>query len=218
MKLMKTWVEGLDKTLGGLPSESVILLLGEPGSGHDLLAKQILYLHALREGKSVYFTTLKSDTILRENFADHGWKLEDLEKSKKWEFVDLRPSESIQVFREKVSSKTRDGRWTLMDSLSHLLMRQKLEQAFGVIETLLEDSRTQGGVHLLILTKGMHDAQTEIAVQEFVDGVLEFVLREVSGGIDSRIKVKKMKTIPVPKLIPFAITQQGITVETAVRI
>ncbi len=193
-------------------------MLGEPGSGHDLLAKQILYLHALRKGKSVYFTTLKSDDILRENFADRGWKLEDLEKSKKWEFVDLRSSKSTQGFREKSSSKVREGHWTLLDSLSHLLMRQKLKQAFGIIEALLESSRTHGGVHLLILTKGMNDPRTEIAVQEFVDGVLEFVQLEVGGGINSRIRIKKMKTIPVPKLIPFVITQQGITVETAVRI
>ena len=51
MKLVKTWIEGLDEVLGGgLPDKSVILLMGEPGSGYDILGQQILHQHALKEG------------------------------------------------------------------------------------------------------------------------------------------------------------------------
>jgi len=218
MKLVKTWVEGLDETLGGLPTKSVILMMGEPGSCHDLLAQQILYLHALKGGKSTYFTTFKSDMVVREDFADYGWKLKKLEKAKRWEFVDFRVLKDDKGFLKKISSNIRKGHWTLIDSFSHLLMRHKQEQAFSVIETLLEGSRNYGGVHLLILTKGMHDSQIEIAVQEFVDGILEFVLQEIGGGINRRIKIKKMRAIHMPRLVPFTVTQKGIVVETAVRI
>ncbi len=217
MELMKTWVEGLDETLGGLPAKSVVLIMGKPGSGHDLLAQQILYLHALKEDKSAYFTTFKSDMVVRENFTNYGWKLESLEKAKRWEFVNLSSLKSSQTFQMEISSRIRKGHWTLIDSFSHLLMR-KSDQAFDIVETLLNGSRKYGGVHLLILTKGMHNPQTEMAVQEFVDGVIEFILQEVGGGINRRIRIKKMKTIHVHRLIPFNITQQGITVETAVRI
>lgn len=218
MKLMKTWVEGLDKTLGGLPAKSVILMMGEPGSGHNLLAQQILYLHALKEDKSAYFTTFKSDVVVRESFENYGWKLKSLEKAKRWEFVDLRSLKGNQSFRKKISASIQKGHWTLIDSLSHLLMRQNPEQAFDVVETLLDGSRKYGGVHFLILTKGMHSSQTEMAVQEFVDGVIEFVLQEVGGGINRRIRVKKMKAVHMPRLVPFNVTRQGIVVETAVRI
>lgn len=218
MRLMKTWVEGLDKTLGGLPAKSVILMMGEPGSGHDLLAQQILYLHALKEDKSAYFTTFKSDIVVRETFANYGWKLRNLEKAKQWEFGDLRSLKSSQAFQKKISSIIRKGHWTLIDSLSHLLLRRNPEQAFAVIETLLESSRKYGGAHLLILTKNMHNSQTEMAVQEFVDGVIEFTSQEVHDGINRRLRVKKMKAVHMPRLIPFNITQQGIVVETAVRI
>jgi KaiC/GvpD/RAD55 family RecA-like ATPase len=180
MKLMKTWVKGLDETLGGLPSKSVILLMGEPGSCHDLLAQQILYLHALKGGKSAYFTTFRSDTVVREDFSNYGWKLKKLEKAKQWEFVDLHAVKNSQAFRKKIFSEIQKKHWTLIDSFSHLLMRHKPEQAFGIVETLLEGSRMHGGVHLMILTKGMHDSQTEIGVQEFVDGCLEFVLHSSS--------------------------------------
>lgn len=217
-RLMKTWVGGLDETLGGLPDKSVILMMGEPGSGHDLLAQQILYLHALREGKSAYFTTFKSDIVVEESFANFGWRLEGLKKAKRWEFVELRGLKSSQAFQKKLSSRMQKRCWTLLDSFSHLLMRQKTEQAFDIVETLLEGSRNYGGIHLLILTKGMHSSRLEMAIQEFVDGVLEFALQEVGGGINRRIKVKKMKTLHMPRLVPFTITQQGVVVETAVRI
>jgi len=61
MKLVKTQIMQLDEILGGgLPDKSVILMLGEPGSGNDTLAQQIMYQHALKERKVTYFTTLKS--------------------------------------------------------------------------------------------------------------------------------------------------------------
>lgn len=218
MELMKTWVEGLDETLGGLPAKSVILMTGEPGSGHDILAQQILYMHALKEGNSAYFTTFKPDNVIEEDFASYGWKLENLEKNQRWEFVDLHSVKSDQALRRKISLRIEKKSWTLIDSFSHLLMKYKPEQAFGVVGTLLSDSRNYGGVHMLIMTKGMHSPKIEMAVQEFVDGVLEFVLKEAGGGINRRIKVKKMKVVDMPRLIPFNITQQGIAVETAVRI
>jgi len=218
LELAKTWVKGLDETLGGLPDKSVILTMGEPGSGHDLLAQQILYLHALKKGKSTYFTTFKPDIVVKNDFADYGWELDGLEKGKRWEIVDARSMKSIQAFRKKLSLKIGEGSWTLIDSFSHLLMKWTPEQAFGIIETLLDGSRTYGGVHLLVLTEGMHTTQTEMAVEEFVDGVIEFVSKEVGGGINRRIKIKKMKAIHVSRLIPFNLTPQGITVETAVRI
>jgi KaiC/GvpD/RAD55 family RecA-like ATPase len=221
MELVRTYVEGLDETLGGLPAQSVVMVTGEPGSGHDLLAQQILYLHALKGGKgskSVYFSTFKSDDVVRENLANYGWKLENLENNKQWEFVDLRSKNCRQALSRKISSKIRKGSWTLIDSFSHLLMRQQTKQAFSVIERLLETSRKFGGVHFLIFTKRMHDPQMETTMQEFVDGVLEIVMQEVGGGISRRIKIKKLKAVHVTRLIPFALTLQGITVETAVRI
>ena len=52
MKLVKTWIKGLDEMLmGGLPDKSVVLMVGDPGSGYDLLAQQILYQHALKGGR-----------------------------------------------------------------------------------------------------------------------------------------------------------------------
>ena len=74
-------------------------------------------------------------------------------------------------------------------------------------------------VHLLLLTQKMHDAETETTMAHLVDGVIEFSAQEMAGGIDRRIRMKKMRrAVYEPRLIPFNITERGITIETAVRI
>jgi len=220
MKLVKTWIEGLDEVLGGgLPDKSVILLMGEPGSGYNILGQQILYQHALKEGEVACFTTIRSSDTLKEDFETFGWDVLSLEKADQWVFVGVHTPSALQILREEIPSRTGKGCWTLVDSLSYLLQTQKVDSVLKMVELLLESARKYGGIHFLLLVQGMQDHQTEITLQHLVDGVIEFTAQEVAGGIDRRIRMKKMrKTIYTPRLIPFRITEQGIVIETAVRI
>jgi len=220
MKLVKTWIEGLDEVLGGgLPDKSVILMMGEPGSGYDILAQQILYQHALKEDKVVYFTTMRSSDTLKEDFEIFGWDVPSLEKTDQWVFVDIHTRSALQILREEIPSRVEKGCWTLVDSLSYLLQTQKIDSVLKTVELLLESARKHGGIHFLLLVQGMQNPQTEIAIQHLVDGVIEFTAQEVAGGIDRRIRMKKMrKTVYTPRLIPFRMTERGIVIETAVRI
>lgn len=219
MRLIKTWVEGLDETLGGgLPDSSVILMVGEPGSGYDILAQQILHQHALKEGKVAYITTFRSPDILKKDLETFGLKVSDLEKTGRWTFIDVHTQKVLQVLREKIPSKIR-GCWTLVDSLSHLLLTQEYKLVLEAVGSLLDNARKNGGIHFLLLTRGMHDPQTEITMQHLVDGVIEFIAQEVGGGIDRRIRIKKMRrAVYASRLIPFNITNRGITIETAIRV
>jgi len=211
MKLVKTWIEGLDDVLeGGLPDKSVILFDGEPGSGHDVLAQQIMYYHALKEGKVAYFTTNRSPDALREDFKTFDWEISSLEKADRWVFA--------KDFKE-IPSKIEQNYWTAVDSLSYLLLTQKLKPVLDMIESLVESAQKYGGTHLLLLTHGMHDSQTETTIQHLTDGTMEFLAQEVGGTVDRRIRIKKMtKAIYAQRLIPFHISEHGIVVETAVRI
>lgn len=218
MKLIKTWIEGLDETLGGgLPDKSVILVMGEPGSGYDTFAQQVLHQHALKKGKVAYITTFRSPDTIREDLEAFGWKVSALEKTGRWIFIDVHTPKALQVFRRRVPSKIRVGCWTLVDSLSYLILTQKFQSVLEAVKLLLTNARKQGGIHFLLLTQSMHDPQTEIAMQHLVDGVMEFTARETAGGIDRRIRIKK-RAVYAPRLIPFNITNRGITIETAIRV
>ena len=220
MKLVKTWIEGLDEVLGGgLPDKSVILITGEPGSGYDILAQQILYQHALKNDKVVYFTAIRSFDALKEDFETFSWDVPPLEKTDQWVFVDIHTPSALQILREEIASKVEKGCWTLIDSLSYLLQTQKVDSILKTVELLLETARKHGGIHFLLLVQGMQNPQTEVTLQHLVDGVIEFTAQEVAGGIDRRMRMKKMrKTVYTPRLIPFRITERGIVIETAVRI
>lgn len=220
MELVKTWIEGLDEVLGGgLPDKSVVLMMGEPGSGYDILTQQILYQHALKEGKVAYFTTLKSPETLREDFETFGWDVSSLEKNDRWVFIDVHTPRALQILQEKIPLKVKEGRWTVVDSLSYLLSTQKYDSVFKMVELLLENTHKHDGIHFLLLTQGMQKPQEEITMQHLVDGVIKFAAEEVAGGIDRRMSMKKMrKTVYAPRLIPFNITKQGIVIETAIRI
>jgi len=220
MKFLRTWVEGLDEMLGGgLPEKSVILMTGEPGSGYDILAQQILYQNAVQEGKVAYFSTSRTSEALREDFDTFNWNLAPLQEKGSWSFIDVNVPTVVQVLTEQVPKVVAEGRWVLIDSLSYLILTQKYRSVINMVELLLSCARKHGGVHFLLLTQKMHDSETETTMQHLVDGVMEFSAQEMAGGIDRRIRIKKMRrAVYEPRLIPFNITERGITIETAVRI
>jgi KaiC/GvpD/RAD55 family RecA-like ATPase len=220
MKLLKTWIEGLDEMLGGgLPEKSVIVMTGEPGSGYDILAQQILYQNALQGGKVAYFSTSRASDALKEDFETFGWDVPSLLEKANWLFCNVNGPSVMQAMTETIPKVVAEGRWVLIDSLSYLILTQKYREVIGIVELLQNAARTHGGVHFLLLTQGMHDRETETTMQHLVDGVMEFSAQEMAGGIDRRIRMKKMRrAVYEPKLIPFNITEHGITIETAVRI
>lgn len=220
MKLLRLWVEGLDEMLGGgLPDKNVVLMTGEPGSGYDILAQQIMYQHALHDEKIAYFSTSRLPESLREDLTTFSWNVAPLEEQGKWTFHNVSTTNATQILSEKIPQAISEGRWVLIDSLSYLFLTQKFSSVVKTVELLLDGARKHGGIHFILLTQKMHDVETETTIQHLADGVMEFSAQESAGGIDRRIRIKKMRrAVYEPKLIPFNITDRGITIETAVRI
>jgi len=220
MKLLRLWIEGLDEILGGgLPEKSVVLMTGEPGSGYDILAQQIMYQHAIHNEKSSYFTTSRSTDAVKEDLSTFGWNITPLEQQGNWAFYQTSVATAMLTLTQEIPQTVSKGRWTLIDSLSYLILTQKYISVVKTVELLLENARKHGGIHFLLLTQKMHDTETETTMQHLADGVIEFTAQETVGGIDRRMRIKKMRTaVYEPRLIPFNITDHGITIETAVRI
>ena len=75
----ETGIAGLDEILGGgLPSNRLYVVEGDPGSGKTTLALQFL-LEGVRRGQTCLYITL-SETLeeLRDVAASHGWTLDGL--------------------------------------------------------------------------------------------------------------------------------------------
>jgi circadian clock protein KaiC len=76
---LSTGVPGLDQVLtGGLTSDRLYLVEGEPGTGKTTLALQFLNEGA-RQGESVLYITLAETNVeLRSVASSHGWGMEGI--------------------------------------------------------------------------------------------------------------------------------------------
>jgi circadian clock protein KaiC len=75
-----TGIAGLDSILGGgLPTDHLYLLDGEPGTGKTTLALQFP-LEGAKAGERGLYVTLSESTLELEGVAhSHGWNLDDIE-------------------------------------------------------------------------------------------------------------------------------------------
>jgi circadian clock protein KaiC len=78
--LSATGISGLDTILcGGLPSDRLYLVQGEPGTGKTTLALQFLLEGARRGEKCLYITFSETQSELRSVSDSHGWDISALE-------------------------------------------------------------------------------------------------------------------------------------------
>jgi len=89
-RFLSTGVEGLDLILGGgLTSDRLFLIEGEPGTGKTTLALQFLY-EGVRRGESVIYITLAETRVELQAVAQsHGWNMEGIHVE------DIIPNENI---------------------------------------------------------------------------------------------------------------------------
>lgn len=229
--LVATGVKAFDTILGGgLPDGSVILVIGDPGSGHRLFAQQLLYAKARHEeGRVVYFTVEDTPEEIKAELQAYGWDVDQIKD--RWEFIDAY-SQRINVRRgiagrrvlidllsTTLPSMIAEGRWSIVDTFSYYLLLYDLRDLLDPIDAITYQARKNGGLHFLIAISGLHERRTITTVEHFADGVLSFELSQEEAEAMGSIRIKKMRRMHhVPRVIPYRITDYGITIETAVRI
>src|SRR5437868_15529350 len=89
-RFLSTGVPGLDTILGGgLTSDRLFLIEGEPGTGKTTLALQFLH-EGVRNGESVIYITLAETRVeLNAVAASHGWSMAGIHVE------DIIPNENI---------------------------------------------------------------------------------------------------------------------------
>jgi KaiC/GvpD/RAD55 family RecA-like ATPase len=215
MKIWQTGISGLDEfLLGGLPS-NVFLLLGPPGAGIEVFARQIAFTGVMQSGVT-YCTVARTADSVREEMTDYGWDILSQEKTKAWKFVNLRQVTSISPL---ILSEMKQHRRIVVDSLSELLLTHKLEEVIELITAMTAQNMASQELHFLLLTEGMHASQVETSLQHFADGIINFSLSWEAEASSRRIMLKKMRGAMVPiRSLPYIIRRTGFMIETAIRI
>jgi KaiC/GvpD/RAD55 family RecA-like ATPase len=238
-KVQKSGIPGFDITIGGgIPNGSLILLLGEPGSGFDIFAMQVLQEQA-KMGKKVFYVSVdKPTTEVDLEMLTFGWNLETYKSIGSWTYVDAYSAKFasgdqtspviawdkglLNLLRTKFVNHVAKAAqpFTIVDTLSHLLLDYDENQVRELVENFTTNVvRKVGGVHLMLMVKGMHDQKTEVLFSHIADGVIDFYLRERSDQLQRTFRVRKMrKAIYDTRLYPVNLEEDGLVIETARRL
>jgi KaiC/GvpD/RAD55 family RecA-like ATPase len=218
MKLVKTGISGLDEfLLGGLPPK-IILLTGSPGSGNEIFAREILFNKAKQGTNVTYFTVNNSPESVKEDMATYGWDITPYEQNGTWTFKTLKNT-TPTTLTELVIEEIKKQRTVAIDSISELLLNHKTNEIANLIINLTHQNRKNEEYHLLLLTEGMQDPQTETTMNHFAEGSINFAITWAADATMRHLIIKKMSgtTIPTRKL-PYTWSKKGFLIETATRI
>lgn len=215
-KPIKLKIAGFHEIYGDIPGGSIILLIGEPGSGNDIFAIQTLYLHTLEDIKVSYLTIDRHPREIIEEMRAYGWNIEKVKI--KWKFIDAYTNqEAIEQQINEMIENIGIGDWSCIDTITTMWMKLKPMEIMKLIRYIKSKAREGGGLHFLIAIKGIIDKKDEQILKHAVDGVFEFEPQISSNrGI---IKIVKMRRrIGTWINIPYRITLRGIEIETVTRI
>jgi len=215
MELLKTGIAGLDEFLqGGLPPR-VFLLLGPPGSGSDVFARQVALSRA-KEAGITYFTVIRPVDSVKEEMANYGWQTSSMEEAGNWRFVKLAQSSPLI---DTVIGEMKQNRGIILDSLSELTLTRKNQEIANLLNAMSAQNREHRELHMMLMTEGMQDQKTEVTMEHFADGVIIFTTTEGTEVSAKHIMIKKIRGTSVPnRMLPYSIGEKGFTIETATRI
>ena len=236
-----TGIPGFDEMLnGGFPKGRVILVVGGPGSGKTILATQFLVNGIRNYGENGLFVSLdESKTHFYKEMMTLGWNLEELEKERKFMFLDASPIRHIPgevkigkltigkrefsmislIEGIKSTTQTLDARRIVIDPIASLVFQypdvvQRRTAILDLIEALIGTGATS------ILTLELRSAgvtsglERSVQLEEYLaHGVIVLQTIQVGRSLVRAIQVEKMRETPIdtqPR--PYKIGENGIEV------
>ena len=193
-ELVPIGIPVIDQFIVGLPRESIILIIGDPGSGFVTFLHQLLAMRS-KSGIPIIYTTLdKSKEEIIHELTKFQWNPEKLT----WYFNDFSPkakrqqSRSIQwdqdainvishnLFREiekykaDITIQTFDS---CVNTLTLMLIQSDLQNVLRFINEYAIKIRGTNGWHFLTMVRGVHGQNIENLLSHYCDVVLEFAMR-----------------------------------------
>ncbi len=216
---IQTGCAGLDEILrGGIPANTISVIMGAPGTGKTILAEQLAFSQATAEAPALYFTTMSEPL---EKFIMHGQNYSFFEESQVgvsvfYEDLGLMlRNEGIEKLPEIVADTlaSRRPRLVFIDSfkaLNELLMVPKDRRT--VIFDLASVLSSYNCTSFLIgeYADGMMTERPEFAI---ADVVLQLIKVATNVREERFLRVEKFRSSSsIPGLHAFSITEDGLEV------
>src|ERR1017187_2435926 len=220
---------------GGFPTNSVYLLIGEPGTFYATFAQQALYNACKQKTKVVYYTSESSSEDILQDMNTFKWDVGDAMDDGSWVFtrvlppqlktvanntpedpreqrIDLPPN-SLHALRDDFIERLNEGRWSAL-SLSYLMKSYPEDEVTDLIMYWVSAAHNLGGVHFILLPKGIHEETRVNYIKSLVDDVLSFKFAQGFEQAKGEIDIEKLRrVIPKVKTIRHAVQDDGLAIE-----
>ena len=184
----------IDDFISGLPRDSLILIIGDPGSGFDTFLHQLLVQRGNNGIPTIYTSLDRSELEIRRDLEAFDWNTSKLP----WYFIDLSPNAknkktrtiqwdqdainvvSHNLFRKIEEFKNEHGKNgfnSCISSLTYMLIQSSSKEVLRFINEYSSIIKGTSGWHFLIMVRGVHGIDQENLFSHYSDVVLEFVMR-----------------------------------------
>lgn len=217
-----TGVKGFDELVeGGFPSESLILLAGNPGAGKTTFAAQFIYEGATKFGeRGVYVCFAETKRAFLRNMLRFGWDFERLEKEERCSILDLTTIKESElqnaldtILREVTSMKAKR---LVIDSFT--AMSLALKEAVDIrylVHMLYKFLQKIGCTTILIADSAWGSERIGSGIEEFIaDGIILMqTYFDETGELRRRLRIIKMRsTNHSGKTHPYHISDEGVVI------
>lgn len=218
IKRIKTGVPGLDELLfGGIPTKSLVVINGEPGSGKTILCLEYLYNGIMKYNEPGVFISLEeSEDELLTTARNFGWDFEKLIKEKKF----MISSQQLYDFEQLCSSIE-----TLVEKIGAVrividpgvIFRLYFDKELEARKKILELSRILKRIGCTsIITNELVTGQgaSLFGLEEYVaDGVILLYHTKLEDRFVRGAAVLKMRNTRISETIhPIRINSKGIQI------
>lgn len=240
-RLTKIGIPTLDDRLKGLPTNSLILIIGDPGAGFDTFLHQILHLRSERGAKVLYVSLDRPKSEINYDLSTYKWN------NDKWDFIDLSPTaareeggtmswsmDSVNLLQHDLIRRIEEAKQitaketlrkevaldTCVNSLTSMLLNAELPQVISFLNEYASSIRDTNGFHFLTLIKGVHGEKTEAILSHIADVVIEMTAKQSGNEYVKVMGIKKMRGIAAPPASLFALefTDRGVLPVTTERV
>jgi circadian clock protein KaiC len=216
---IQTGCAGLDEILfGGIPANTISVIMGAPGTGKSILAEQLAFSQATVDAPALYFTTMSEPL---EKFIMHGQSYTFFAEAKVgvsvfYEDLGLMlRNEGIEKLPEIVADMltARRPRFVFIDSfkaLNELLMvpKDRRTVVFDLASVLSSYNCTS-----FLIGEYAEGMMTELPEFAIADIVLQLIKVETNVREERFLRVEKFRSSSsIPGLHAFSITKDGLEV------
>ncbi|WXG44767.1 MAG: ATPase domain-containing protein [Promethearchaeati archaeon SRVP18_Atabeyarchaeia-1] len=236
-RVLQTGISKLDEIIGGGLLTGHYIVLGEPGSGYEIMTRQIL-VNALKQGRSgIYIAVDSSPERIKKEMNYFGWDLKRFEETGKFRFVDcsiywlgleqspekffVRNLKNMDDFRSAIIMARDEvgvdgvGVTETFSTLVNHLGFEKALTLFNFLQGRLEQSDLVG---LTMITSDSLPKEQVMSFSAVADGIIEMRI-EKSGSTPAR-KMRIEKYGPEHEFtdwFQYEITHEGVRITGSIK-